>query len=398
MNQAIGTLGLGGGILLIVAIILARFWERRILQSLGTLGIDREPSKEEFEILFDSSPNSVMVVDDRGRIVLLNARMEKKFGYGHGELVGKSVEILVPERLRQAHLGLRESFARAPQSRLMGAGRDVYGLRKDGSEFPVEIGLNAIKSGKVDLIMITVVDISARKLAAEQLNAAAIERDNLQRRFLQVQEQERLRLAHELHDQTGQSLTAVMLQIKGIEGAVDEQARVRFRLLQRLLEQMGRTLHKIAWELRPASIDELGLPSALANYLAEWSEQCGIATDFHCDEAGLGPLSDEVCTVVYRVVQEALTNVVKHARGATSVSVIIERFSAQMRLTIEDNGSGFDAGGASEPGSAGASGLGIAGMRERLTLIGAQFEIELSAGSGTTIFARIPVEPIRAVA
>ncbi len=187
-----------------------------------------------------------------------------------------------------------------------------------------------------------------------------------------------------------------MLEIKNIEGAVDEQMRTRFRLLRLLLEQMGRTLHHVAWELRPASIDELGLSSALATYISEWGEKSGIATDFHCDEADR--LSDEVCTVIYRVVQEALTNIVKHARGATSVSVVIKRVNAQLRVTVEDNGCGFDAAGLSESGATRSSGLGIAGMRERLTLIGAELVIESSIGSGTTIFARIPVKSARAVA
>jgi len=398
MYQALATLAIGGGALLLVALALIHVLERRIVQSVGTLGIDREPTIEEFAILFDSAPNGVMVVDDRGRVVMLNARLEEKFGYSQRELIGQPVEMLVPERFRGSHLALREGFARVPQSRPMGADRDLHGRRKDGSEFPVEIGLNPIRSGSANLVMVTVVDISARKLAAEQLSAARVERENLQRRFIQAQEHERLRLAHELHDQTGQNIAAAMLEIKSLEGVTDEAVRPRFRRLGRLLELIGRTLHQVAWELRPASIDELGLSIALANYVAEWGEQCGIAADFHCDQSQIAGLSDEICTVIYRVVQEALTNIVKHARGATSVSVVIERVNAQVRLTIEDNGCGFDMGAASGPGSLRNGGLGIAGMRERLTLIGAELEIESSPGSGTAIFARIPTEAVRAVA
>jgi PAS domain S-box-containing protein len=398
MYRALATLAVGGGVLLLVALTLVHVLERRIVQSVGVLGIDREPTIEEFAILFDSAPNGVMVTDDRGRIAMLNARMEEKFGYLQRELIGQPVELLVPERFRGSHLALREGFARVPQSRPMGAGRDLYGRRKDGSEFPVEIGLNPIRSGSENLVMVTVVDISARKLAAEQLGAARVERENLQRRFIQAQEHERLRLAHELHDQTGQNLAAAMLEIKSLEGVTDEAIRPRFRRLGRLLELIGRTLHQVAWELRPASIDDFGLSIALANYVTEWGEQCGIAADFHCDQAQIAGLSDEVCTVIYRVVQEALTNIVKHARGATSVSVVIERVNAQVRLTIEDNGCGFDAGAASGPGNLRNGGLGIAGMRERLTLIGAELEIESSPGSGTAIFARIPAAAVRAVA
>jgi two-component system sensor histidine kinase UhpB len=380
-----------------VGLALAHHWGGRISQSLGTLGIDRRPTGEEFEILFDSSPNGVMVIDSQGRIVLLNGLMGRKFGYPADELIGKSVEILVPERFRDGHLGLRRAFALDPKARPMGAGRDLYGRRKDGTEFPVEIGLNPINSGADKLVMVTVVDISARKQAAERLTAAIAERDDLRRRFINAQEQERVRLAHELHDQTGQRLTAVMLEIKGVEDSIGEPGRSRLRLLRLQLEQVGQTLHHVAWELRPASIDELGLQVALANYVAEWSEQYGIEADFYCGDLKTDALSEEICTTVYRVAQEALTNVVKHAQ-ATSVSVVIEQAGDKLRLTIEDNGCGFKVDSSSDAKGSRSGGLGVAGMRERLVLIGGEFEIESSIGVGTTIFARIPLEPKRIAA
>jgi len=153
----------------------------------------------------------------------------------------------------------------------------------------------------------------------------------------------------------------------------------------------------VAWELRPASIDELGLSNALADYVAEWSAQYGIEADFYCGDAGIDGLSNEICTAIYRVLQEALTNVAKHAQRATNVSVILERSHAQCRLTVEDNGLGFHAD-SSLLFKNGRYGLGLAGMRERLTLIGGELEIESSRDVGTAIFARIPVEPMRSVA
>jgi len=399
MRSAITDLAVLAVLLLAGGLVLADFLARRVLQSSGKLGIDRKPTREEFEILFNSSPNSEMVVDDRGRVVLLNEKAEKKFGYSQCELVGQAVEILVPDRLREKHLGLRRGFADNSQPRQMGIGRDFYGRRKDGSEFPVEVGLNPIKCGLDTLVMVTIVDISARKLAAEQLDAARIERDNLQRRLVQAQEQERLRLAHELHDETGQTLTAVMLEIKSIEGAVGEPARARFHSLRSLLDRMGRALHHVAWELRPASIDELGLTDALATYISEWGARCGIVADLHCTSAQIDDLTDEVGITIYRVVQEALTNVAKHAQYATTVGVIIERSDGVLRLTIEDNGCGFDVDSDSTRKDDPKNGrLGIAGMRERLTLIGAELEIESSQGVGTTVFARIPLQQERSAA
>jgi PAS domain S-box-containing protein len=388
--------GAGGGVLLI-AIVGMYVVGGRIARSMGTLGIDRAPTREEFRILFESAPSGVMVVDSDGRIVLVNAQMEKHFGYSRDELVGQPVEMLLPERFRGEHARSRRAFSRSPQPRSAGAGLELLGRRKDGSEFPVEIGLNPISTAAGNLVMATVVDVTARRRAAERLAAALAERDDFRRRSLQAQENERLRLAHELHDQTGQSLAAVMLELKAIEALVGERDRSRFRLLRLRLEQMGRSLHQVAWELRPASIDELGLASALGNYIAEWSAQYGIEADFHCGDAKLDQLSDEVRTTIYRVVQEGLTNIARHARGATSVSVVIDRAEATARLTIDDNGSGFDIAALGDS-SAGRSGLGLAGMRERLSLVGGQLEIESSIDVGTTIFVRIPLEHERAAA
>jgi signal transduction histidine kinase len=261
---------------------------------------------------------------------------------------------------------------------------------------PVEISLDTINSAGEELKMVTVVDVTARKVAAERLAATTVERDDLRRRFIQAQEQERLRLARELHDQTGQQLTGVILQIKNVENSVREVERTELREVRRNLEKVGQVLHHVAWELRPASIDELGLADALANYIAEWAQQYKIEGDFHCNALDLGEISEEVGTAIYRVVQEALNNVVKHAQNATSVSVVIERSDRRLRLTIEDDGCGFDADSLRVLTKNRSSGLGLAGIRERLTLIGAELEIESSIGIGTTIFARIPVEKLEA--
>jgi signal transduction histidine kinase len=213
----------------------------------------------------------------------------------------------------------------------------------------------------------------------------------LRRRYIQAQEEERLRLAHELHDQTGQSLTAALLELKGIEMQANEPVRNRIRLLRLQLEQMGRTLHHIAWELRPASIDEVGLAAALVNYLSEWSEQIGIEADFHCDDARLDEIPDYSRTSIYRIVQESLTNIAKHAVDATQVSVVIERHDGVLQVMIEDNGGGFDIIAKSATDDK-HRGLGLPGMYERLSLIGGSLEIESSVGGGTTVFARIPIQ------
>ncbi len=384
--------GTAGSLLFIVAIGLSYGLGGRISLSFGALGIDRQPTREEFRVLFEHAPNGEVVVDSDGRIALTNARMNDMFGYGRDELIGMSIETLVPGRFRAGHAVLRQAFAAKPRARPMGEGGDLYGRRKDGSEFPIEVGLNPIRTRAGDIVMATVADITARKLAAERLSTTIAERDQLRRRFLQAQEEERLRLAHELHDQTGQSLTAVMLELKNIEPLVEASGRDRLRSIRKQMEQMGKSLHHVALELRPASIDELGFSGVLANYISEWSAQFGVEADFHCRDSHLDELSDEIRTTIYRVIQEALTNIAKHAHGATTASIILARTGAMLQLTIENDGAGFDPETAVDlPNQRKRRGLGLAGMRERLSLLGGDLVIESSNDAGTTIFARIPL-------
>ena len=215
-------------------------------------------------------------------------------------------------------------------------------------------------------------------------------------------------LARELHDETGQTLTAALLELKGLEIQYNEAGRSRIRALRERMDQIGKSLDRIARELRPASINELGLNTALANYVSEWSQQFGIPADFlRGGDIDLDTLSDEQRTAIYRIVQEALTNIAKHAREATSVSVVVGRSGDIVQLTIEDNGRGFDTAVLNGNGANGAAlngqtlngkarrGLGVAGMRERLALIGGELEIESSTGVGTTVFARIPADIAR---
>jgi signal transduction histidine kinase len=212
-----------------------------------------------------------------------------------------------------------------------------------------------------------------------------LERDELRRRIMSAQEEERLRLAHDLHDQTGQSVSAAILELKAIESTLGEKARARVRALRRQMDELSQMLHRIALELRPASIDELGLTPALENYVGEWSKKHAIKADFHCADANLDRRSNEIRTTIYRVIQESLTNISRHSFNATKVSVAIGVTDNTLHLTIEDNGRGFD------PDVALSNRLGLAGMRERLTLVGGQLKVESSPGAGVTIFAIIPV-------
>jgi len=223
-----------------------------------------------------------------------------------------------------------------------------------------------------------------RAEAASETKSHALE--HVQKRLWQAEEDERSRLARELHDRTGQSLAVAILHLKQLEPFVAEGGHSSLRDHRAQLDDMGKTLHHIAWELRPSSIDELGLQRALAEYVSGWSEKFGVEAELQCGDTEIDTRPDAVRTTIFRVTQEALTNIAKHASGATAASVSINRLGAALRLTIEDNGCGFDT---KAPGI--RRGLGIAGMRERLGLVDGELDIESTVGVGTTLFASIPL-------
>jgi signal transduction histidine kinase len=218
------------------------------------------------------------------------------------------------------------------------------------------------------------------------------------RRHLSIaEERERLRLSYELHDQAGQGLIAAILEMNAIDAMIAGPAHERLNVVRKRMEELGKTLHRIAWELRPPAIDELGLKKALASYIADWGEQCGTEVDFNCDDPTIDEVPGEIGTAVYRIVQEGLTNIFKHAEQPSTVSVVVGRVGAMLQVIIEDNGCGFDPSAITAKGN-GYRGLGLEGMRERLWLISGTLEIESTPGSGTALFARIALDAQRSAA
>ena len=210
------------------------------------------------------------------------------------------------------------------------------------------------------------------------------------RRLSEAKETERGRISRELHDRLGQDLTALKLglQLLTKQGPFASPVQESIGKLQKLTAGLMRDLHRLAWELRPSTLDDLGLELALQRFTTEWCENNGIAVDFHSDGLQGQRLPLEFETALYRVTQEALTNVLRHAK-ANRVSVLLERRPERVSLIIEDNGSGFDAEVVwSAPSTQGK--LGLLGMSERVKLLGGTFTIESTPGNGTAVFARIP--------
>jgi signal transduction histidine kinase len=228
-------------------------------------------------------------------------------------------------------------------------------------------------------------------LASERLQQSTRERAMLLDRTVTAQEAERRRIARELHDSLGQYLTALRLGFNAIEPhcASNEAAQQRLHQLKVLAADLGRELNRMAWELRPMALDDLGLQRAVTQYLEEWADRSRLHIDLEID-LGDRRLSQPVETALFRVLQEAITNVAKHA-CADRVSVILGATGREARLIVEDDGKGFDVVVGVEGHELSIQHLGLLGVRERLAVVGGSLEVESSTGGGTTVYVRIPL-------
>jgi signal transduction histidine kinase len=210
------------------------------------------------------------------------------------------------------------------------------------------------------------------------------------KRLVSTQEEERRRIARDIHDQLGQQLTALRMHLDALHGRVapDADLRTQVERTQRLAHDLDQCVDFLTWQLRPSTLDDLGLAASLRGLVRGWSERFGIAADFESSAPADMRLAPDVETNLYRLSQEALHNVVKHA-GAQHVSVVLSRHEHHAMLVIEDDGRGFDASG---PGQAADdAGFGLISMRERASLVGGHLEIESTPGRGTSIFVRVPI-------
>lgn len=362
----------------------------------------------------------IFMLDPDGRVRTWNTGAERLKGYQAGEIIGQHLSLFFTEEDLAAGRPEQELRTAEAEGRNEAEG---WRVRKDGSVFWANEVLTAIRTpdgvfrgfGKI------VRDLTERKATEDALRRArdelelrvrertselssalaSLERESevrrrteqarleLLRRLVTIQEDERQRISRELHDEMGQHLAALSLELKLVAEALPGglAAKARLSRLREITGQIGREVHRLALELRPTALDDLGLRTALENYLDEWSERTGIAVEFHCSLGEERPDS-LVETALYRIVQESLTNVLKHS-GATRLGVVLGKLDGRVQLIVEDNGRGFDPDSA--PDSPDAAGrLGLLGMRERVAMVGGTFSIESTPGGPTTVFVNIP--------
>jgi len=212
------------------------------------------------------------------------------------------------------------------------------------------------------------------------------------RTVVEAQEAERGRVARELHNEFSQKLAALSIGVKALGEKLPARSTSRLRVagLLNIVDEILRDMHTLVWKLRPPVLDDLGLLNALRRYTADWRKLSGIPVDFHSRGLAGRVLPPQLEITLYRIAQEALTNVFKHAQ-AGRVSVLLEDKRDHVALIIEDDGRGFRIDKLSNDGAGSQGHVGVIDMRERAALVGGDMNIESTPGSGTTVFVRIPL-------
>lgn len=378
--ESIAALIIGG--LSIALIEVHRRSQRQQEELKGVLPALRS-SRQNYEELFINASDAIWVHDLEGEIIIANSACEKVSGYPPSELIGKDVsQFLSPEGLLLA----REVKAKLMKGETMGQRYEQHLIRKDKTEAIVQLATRLIKvDDKPSAFQNIARDVTEERRLRDRLHVQV-------QKNLMAQEEERKRIARELHDDIAQSIllvsrrldilmseagrklpTAVISELEHVHGIADE---------------VYRSLQRYARDLRPSILDQMGLVPAL-NWLAEeFSKELGIEAEV---EAGtLHPLPSETELVMFRIAQEALSNVRKHAE-ASKVSITVEADASNIKMTIADNGIGFSVAKLTKD-LAREGKLGVLGMEERARLIGGDLEIKSEPGIGTTVILEVPVQ------
>jgi PAS domain S-box-containing protein len=325
------------------------------------------------EGLFDQSPLPVVLLDQELKVIRVNLEFAAVFGYSCWEVQGQNVaELIVPEDLKVEPEKHMEVLARGRR-----VDTETVRLRKDGTPLDVlMVGVPiSVSSGRIAVYAIYR-DITEHKAAEMALQ-------ELSQRLLDVQETERRHLARELHDEIGQLLTALRLLLRVDKDAASGAAGLA--QAREIIDDLIGRVRGLSFDLRPADLDQLGLVPALLALFERYTKQTGVSVTFK-HEGVEGRFAAKVETGAYRVAQEALTNVARHA-AVSAVDVYVWATAETLNVHISDRGAGFDPDAVLKTARSG----GLIGMRERIVVLGGHLNIESSAESGTTISAEIPL-------
>ena len=338
----------------------------------------------------DSVKDAIVAVDEGLTIQLFNPAAQAMFGLSSEAAIGQPLSLLLPERARSRHDAQVRDFSQTREvPRAMAEQLEICGRRSDGSEFPIESSISKTEiDGKLQMTAV-LRDVTQQRRAQRELAALNQELRDLYASQQTVREQERSRISRELHDDLGQQLTGLKLSLAWIAGrghsalsskeAVDE--------MRKTLDGAIMSVRRISSELRPLILDELGFADAVAWQTREFCKHSGLQVVMNLPAQDLVQ-GDELATALFRIVQESLTNVVRHAQ-ARAVWLDLVAQDGFLVLTVRDDGCGMGA-------ERGSDGIGLISMRERARMVGGSLELVSSAGAGTSVQVRIALETLAA--
>jgi PAS domain S-box-containing protein len=349
-----------------------------------------DASEARLGAIVDSAMDAVITVDEKQRIVLFNRAAEQVFGVPREQALGSPLERLIPGRFRPAHHGHIENFAKnGVTSRRMGDVTTLWALRGDGSEFPIEASISQASEGGQRYFTVILRDITLRKQSEDALRRSQQELRELSARVLEAREEEKTRIARELHDELGQLLTALKMDLAWLRErlpAGDAEIEGKAGQMHAVLEQTVSSTRRIAADLRPLMLDDLGLADAASWLVDDFARHSGV----HCEiklpgDGAFAEVDGNIATAVYRALQESLTNIARHS-GAKNAWVLLEIEDGMLHLEVEDDGRGF-----APEDLAKLRSLGLKGMRERVAYFGGSLEVARAPRGGTRLRAHIPV-------
>jgi len=332
--------------------------------------------------------DAIITVNDEQTVVMFNAAAEKIFRCPAKSAIGSKLDRFIPARFRVAHHAHIERFGRTgATTRTMGADLVLFGLRADGEEFPIDASISQVASGGKKFYTVILRDITERRAAEAALKRSYEELRELSSAMHDVREAERLRIARELHDELAQWLTAIKMDVSWIASRLPpDQPRLaeRAERMRGIVDTTVAAVRRIAADLRPVMLDDLGLVAALEHLLHEFSQRSGLIVSLDVEEGGI-EFGEPLASALYRMVQEALTNVARHAE-ATEARIEIRVRGANLVLTVSDNGKGIDPDVAVRTKS-----YGIMGIRERAHTLGGRATIGRMEAGGTRVEIEVPL-------
>lgn len=369
----------GIGIFVLLAVQTARV-ER--LVSIRTAEVKQ--SEERLRTITSAALDAVIMMAPDGTVAHWNPAAERIFGFRQSEIMGRNIHAtLVPEPYRDQATDALRRFAETGEGNAVGKTLEVNALRKDGTQFAIEISVAAIRMGNQWGAVAVLRDITERRAAKETL----LKEQKLLRQLLDFQERERKLIAYEIHDGLVQQLTGALMTFQSLPqapGGEDTSARDRFEAASGLLRDAIAEARRLISGLRPPVLDEAGLGPAVTVLVDQQNRRGGPRIELVSD-LGNQRLSPLVETAAFRIIQEGLSNACRHSR-AEHVDVELHTDGKQLNIEVQDSGKGFD------PDHVGTDHFGLQGIRERARLLEGTAEILSAPGEGTKIRVTLPVQ------